>query len=76
MFVRYACAKSEQAQKEKAYKVYVTDALKAIVGASSRYLDWIDCKPQDNRTGAEIAADIIKKVGLKVKAGGGELGCI
>lgn len=41
--------------------------MKAIIGASSRYLDWIDRKPVDNRTGAEIAADVIKKAGLVVK---------
>lgn len=47
----------------------MTDALKAIVGASSRYLDWIDRKPVDSQTGAEIAADVIKKAGLKVEGG-------
>lgn len=28
--------------------------------------DWIKPKKQDNRTGEEIAADVIKKAGLKV----------
>lgn len=31
-----------------------------------RYIDIIEPKPQDNRTGAEIAADVIKKAGLKI----------
>ena len=70
--MRYACAKSEYAQKEEAYKVYVTDSLKAIIGANNRYLDWIDRKPVDDRTGAEIAAGVIKKAGLVVKETGGE----
>lgn len=56
-----------------AYRVYVTDTLKAISGANARYADWIDQKPKDTRTGAEIAADVIKKAGLKlVKKGGGK----
>lgn len=50
----------------------MTDSLKAIIGANSRYADWIDTKPKDTRTGNEIAADVIRKAGLKlVKKGGG-----
>lgn len=31
------------------------------------FSDFIDRKPEDNRTGDEIAMEIIKKAGLKVK---------
>ena len=47
----------------------MTDSLKAIIGANSRYVDWITRKPAETRTGAEIAADVIKKAGLKIKVG-------
>ena len=45
----------------------MTDSLKAVIGANTRYLDWITRAPADPRTGAEIAADVVKKAGLKVK---------
>lgn len=49
----------------------MTDCLRAIAGANERYMEWIaSSKPADNRTGAEIAADVIKKAGLIVKDGG------
>ena len=64
-------------QEEKAYRVYVTDALRLTVentakyaGGSyikSRYIDVIEPKKVDNRTGDEIVADIIKRAGLVVK---------
>ena len=65
-FVAYCAARLDREMKEKAYRVYVTDSLKAIIGANSRYMDWVSLKPVDNRTGAEIAAEVIKKAGLKV----------
>ena len=58
------------------YQTYVTDSLKAIaentqryaggVVLQKRYVEIINSKPPDNRTGDEIAADVIKKAGLKV----------
>lgn len=58
------------------YRVYVTDALKLLEENTARYFGgnhmtqrWIDSitpKKQDTRNGAEIAADVIKKAGLKV----------
>lgn len=62
--------------EQKAYRAYVTDALKAIAentaryaGGSylnERYVDRIQRRHADHRSGEEIAADIIKKCGLKV----------
>lgn len=56
--------------------MYVTDALKLLGENTARYAGgshmmqrWADVitpKKQDTRTGAEIAADVIKKAGLKV----------
>ena len=56
--------------------MYVTDALKLLGENTARYAGgshmlqrWVDAispKKQDTRTGAEIAADVIKKAGLKV----------
>ena len=44
----------------------MTDCLKILTGANVRYADLIDDKPKDTRSGEEIAADVIKKAGLKV----------
>lgn len=62
--------------ERKAYRAYVTDALKVIAentaryaGGSylnERYVDRIQRRSVDHRTGEEIAADIIKRCGLKV----------
>lgn len=58
------------------FRVYVTDALKAISGNTARlaggsvmekrYLDVVEPKPPDTRTAAEIVAEAIKKTGIKV----------
>ncbi len=57
-------------QEELAYKIYVTDALKALANMNVRFYDIFPApqrKPKDNRSGAEIAADVIKRCGLVVK---------
>lgn len=69
-------ARFEQDAKEKSYRVYVTDCLQALSKNTAKYasgayitdrwIDRIEPKKQDTRTGAEIAADVIKKAGLKV----------
>ena len=65
-------------QEEKAYRVYVTDALRFTVENTAkfaggnyikaRYIDIIEPKKHDNRTGEEITADIIQRCGLVVKS--------
>lgn len=52
------------------YKTYVADSLQGIPQhkyISRRYIDMInlDNKPVDDRTGDEIAEDIISKAGLQ-----------
>lgn len=50
-----------------AYRVYVTDALRGLLGGTGpRYVDWIDPKPQDNRTGDDINRELSKKFGWEV----------
>ena len=65
-------------QEEKAYRVYVTDALRLTVENTAksvggeyikaRYIEIIEPKKQDNRTCEEITADIIRRCGLVVKS--------
>ena len=61
--------------EEKTYKAYVTDLIKSIaesigVEVNDRYTDLIDNTYKDDRTGDEIALDVIKRAGLKVKQDG------
>lgn len=60
-------------REELAYKSYVTDALQILSENTGRkigirYIEILEKlhKPKDNRSGAEIAADVIKKAGLVV----------
>lgn len=65
--------------QEKAYRVYVTDALKTITentakyaGGSymkSRYYDFIHPKPEETRTPEEIIGNMKEKI---ARIGGGE----
>ena len=74
--MRYAIARFNQHQRDLAYRIYVTDCLRIIsensakmVGGSymkAKFTDIINPKPVDNRTGEEIAADIIKLAGIEV----------
>lgn len=59
-------------QEDKAYRVYVTDALKAAAENTAkyaggnyiktRYIDIIDPPPEETRTGEEIIAQIKEKL--------------
>ena len=74
--MRYATARFNQHQRDLAYRIYVTDCLrmetentaKMSPGAytAARFYDIINPKPVDNRSGNEIAADIIKRAGIEV----------
>lgn len=60
--------------RERLFKTYVTDTLRILTenvaklgGGSYMPVRWIDLempKPQDERSGDEIAADVIKRIGL------------
>ena len=74
--MRYAMARFNQHQRDLAYRIYVTDCLRIIsentakMGGGSyisvKFADIINPKPAGNRTGEEIAADIIKRAGIEV----------
>lgn len=74
--MRYAMARFNQHQRDLAYRIYVTDCLRIIsentakMGGGSyitaKFADIINPKPVDDRTGEEIAADIIKRAGIEV----------
>lgn len=74
----YCIARYKREQEEKVYRVYVTDALRLTVENTAkfsggnyikaRYIDVIEPKKVDNRTGDEIVEDIIKRAGLVVKS--------
>ena len=67
--MRYAMARFNQHQRDLAYRIYIGDCLR-IIGentaniSSGNYIidkisDIINQKPADNRTGEEIAAEVI-----------------
>ena len=74
--MRYAIARYQSQQRDLEYRIYVTDCLRIISentakkggGAyiTANFSDIINTKPADNRTGEEIAADIIKRAGIEV----------
>ena len=74
--MRYAIARYQSQQRDLAYRIYVCDCLRMIsenaasVGGRSymaaKFEDVINPKPVDNRTGEELAADIIKHAGIEV----------
>ena len=74
--MRYAMARYQSQQRDLAYRIYVTDCLRIISentakmggGAyiTAKFADIINPKPADDRTGEEIAADIIKQAGIEV----------
>lgn len=61
--MRYVIARSEELNRERAYRIYVTDALKASLlgGKAERYEDLF--KPTDTRSAEEIVSSIRKKLG-------------
>ena len=74
--MRYAMARYQSQQRDLAYRIYVSECLRIIsentakMGGGSyitaKLSDIINPKPADNRTGEEIAADIIKRAGIEV----------
>ena len=74
--MRYAMARYQSQQRDLAYRIYVSDCLRIIsentakmCGGSyitAKLADIINPKPSDNRTGEEIAADIINRAGIEV----------
>lgn len=74
--MRYAIARYNQHQRDLAYRIYVSECLRMVTENTAKmsngtytavkFEDIINPKPVDNRTGEEIAADIIKLAGIEV----------
>ena len=64
--MRYAMARYNAFEREYAYRIFVTDALKALAGLNVRYVDFF--APEETRTAEEVIGHI--KDGLR-KLGGG-----
>lgn len=74
--MRYAMARFNQHRRDLAYRIYVSECLRMISenvasrGGRSymavKFEDVLNPKPVDNRTGEELAADIIKLAGIEV----------
>ena len=74
--MRYATARFNQHRRDLAYRIYVTDCLRMATENTAkmsqgsyttvRFYDFINPKPVDNRSGNEIAADVIKRAGIEV----------
>lgn len=72
--MRYVVARYNEKQRDMAYRIYITDALKTITEdiahanggkyMTLRYYDVINPKPVDSRSGDEVAADVIMRLGL------------
>ena len=67
----------QKEQEDKAVKIYYAECLRIITENTAKIIrggtyitvklaDVINPKPVDNRTGEEIAADIIKRAGIEV----------
>ena len=62
--------------EEKAFRIYLTDAIYAInhsishgLGGSvmgKRFYEVLNPKPEDTRTGEEIALDVLNRAGIEV----------
>ncbi len=59
--MRYVYARADETGRERAYRYYVTDALRCAYGLNIRYADFY--KPEDTRTADEIKNSIKDKLG-------------
>lgn len=71
----YCVVQLQQEQKERSYKRYISEVLRLMgenvakaIGGSYYASRWDDRpQPEDDRTGDEVAMDIINRAGLRVK---------
>ena len=74
--MRYAIARYKQRKRDVAYRIYVADCLRTISENTARFAGGsyitqkitsvLGYEREDQRTGEEIAADVIKQAGLVV----------
>lgn len=66
--MRYFVSRFKKDNEERIYRIYMTDSLYyqgRNMTTASRYIDLIKPQKVDNRTGDEIANDVIAKMGLE-----------
>ena len=62
--MRYVFARYEIKQRELAYRIYVTDALRLLGGFEERYYDWVQPKgPEPDITSTEVISNLKRKLG-------------
>lgn len=63
----FVTEKIKEKQEEMTYRIYVTDALKALTGSTVRFYDLVaDDEPKPEKTSEQIKAeifDVFKKLG-------------
>lgn len=64
--MRYVVARLEQEYRDLAYRIYVTDSLRGITGMDTRFCDLVFGKKEDEKSGDEIAAEVIASLGLNI----------
>ena len=74
--MRYVTTRYQSQQRDLIYRIYVTNCLRIMTENTAKqfggnyvtaeYEDLINPKKKDNRTGDEIAADVIRNAGIKV----------
>lgn len=60
--MRYVMSRLAREQEDLAYRIYVTDSLKAIGNLNRRYYDFIKKVPEETRTSSEIIGSIKRKL--------------
>ena len=70
--MRYVFARTEQAHHEQAYRIMVTESLRAIPQGRwtvKSYVDLITPEVKETRTGKQVAEEVAEKMGTKVDWG-------
>ena len=75
--MRYAQARYNQHQRDLAYRIFVSEGLRMLTENTAKmvqgayltvnFLDIINPKPKDERSGAEIASDVLTRAGIEVR---------
>ena len=70
--MRYMVARFLEELDELKYRIYTSDMLRTMamgmrIQSVPRYVELLDYKPQETRSGEEIAADVIQRCGLRLK---------
>lgn len=68
--MKYAKARYEDYREEFIYKVYMTDSINLIPDQAKlvdKFIDLLNPKIVDTRSGDEIAMEVIQNLGLRMK---------